>query len=430
MAGGEDVLGDAAQPAGDLVAQLAVDAVEELLAGLALVGLRAAGGHGGLAGEPVAFEAVGLAAVAGLEVGDQLGGLRGHRAAARGEQVGGGLVDADDLAGLAVGAHREADPEGLGEALLGGALPDRGGGRAEAVDAAPVEGAPLPVRALDAVEDRVVDVQLRVVVAGVVLEERRDDPVVGVDVAPGRSAVVPDAGVAGVLGEVGQGGVVARPDGVLDGLAVLAPRRRGLVVARRAGGDLLGFERGVQHRHRLLNAERRVQEGDVVAGLLARLDAEFSAAFSRGVRLAFKRRGVQLVLGGVPAPAVTEGRDLVPPVRVAERLVARVEEVLVDRAHVLRVDQARQAELLRAAPPPAPRRLAVGDRAGVVVLAAGGDLLEQVVRRVARRDAQHPDDLARDRCRLRSRRSTACAGRRQRASGPAGGRPVPGDRDA
>ena len=40
----------------------------------------------------------------------------------------------------------------MDQRLVGGALPDRGGGWAEAVDAAPVQGAPLPVRALDAVQ--------------------------------------------------------------------------------------------------------------------------------------------------------------------------------------------------------------------------------------------------------------------------------------
>ena len=92
------------------------------------------------------------------------------------------------------------------------------------------------------------DVQLRVVVAGVVLEERRDDPVVRVDPPAGGAAVVPDPGVAGLVLQVGQRGVVARPDRVLDGLAVLAPRRGGVLVAGVAGLDLLGLERGVQHR--------------------------------------------------------------------------------------------------------------------------------------------------------------------------------------
>src|SRR4030095_10483295 len=45
-------------------------------------------------------------------------------------------------------------------------------------------------------------------------------------------------------------------------------------------------------------------------------------------------------------------------------------------------------------PPPAPpaaRRLALGDRSGVVVLAPGRDLLQQVLRAVAGGDAQHDD---------------------------------------
>ena len=113
---------------------------------------------------------------------------------------------------------------------------------------------------------------------------------------------------------------------------------------------------------------------------LARLEPQLSAAFSATRPARVQRRGVQLVLGDVPASGVAEGGRLVPPRRVAEPLVARVEEPLVERAHVLRVDQPAQAELLGAGAPPAPRRLALGDRAGVVVLPPGRDLVEQVVR--------------------------------------------------
>ena len=143
--------------------------------------------------------------------------------------------DADDLAGLAVRAGREQQPEVVGEALLAGPLRHRAGGGSPPVERAAVEGAPRAVGALDPVEDGVVDVQLRVVVAGVVLEERRDDPVVGVDVPPRGAAVVPDPGVAGVLGQVGQPGVVARPDRVLDRLAELAPTPRRSPRRRRCG---------------------------------------------------------------------------------------------------------------------------------------------------------------------------------------------------
>ena len=45
-------------------------------------------------------------------------------------------------------------------------------------------------------------------------------------------------------------------------------------VGRTAGLHLLGLERGVQHRDRLLHRERRIQERDVLARLLARLEPQ------------------------------------------------------------------------------------------------------------------------------------------------------------
>ena len=79
------------------------------------------------------------------------------------------------------------------------------------------------------------DVPLRVPVAGVVLEELRDDELVRVDPPPGAAAVVPDAGVAGVLLQVVDRGAGARHHGVLDGLGVRVPRGGGFVVAGGAG---------------------------------------------------------------------------------------------------------------------------------------------------------------------------------------------------
>ena len=156
---------------------------------------------------------------------------------------------------------------------------------------------------------------------------------------PAAAAVVADPGVAGVVGEVGRGRRCCRPRSRPrrpGGTRPTRPRPRRRRRVRAATS--CGLERGVQHRDRLLNAERDVEEGHVVPGLLARLDAEFGAAFSRGVRLAFKRRGVQLVLGRYSADRCDRGSagELVPPRRVAERLGAGVEEALVDRAHVLR----------------------------------------------------------------------------------------------
>ncbi len=170
--------------------------------------------------------AVRLAAELRLERGDEFGGLRGDRAAPRGVQLVDRRGDPDDLAGLAVRAHRDQHPQRRGQPLGGGAFGDRPGRGPVGVEGAAVQGAPHPVCAEHPVGDGVVDVQLRVVVARVVLEERGDGPLVRVGVAAGGAAVVPDPGVAGVLLEVVEAGVVAGPDRVLHRLAVLAPRLR------------------------------------------------------------------------------------------------------------------------------------------------------------------------------------------------------------
>ena len=129
--------------------------------------------------------------------------------------------------------------------------------------------------------------------------------------------------------------------------------------------------------------------GDVPPRLLARGEPQLGPAFGGRVRLGVQHPVVQLVLGGVPASGVSEGGRLVPARRVAEPLVARVEEPLVQRGHVLVVDEPAQAERLGAAAGPAARRLARGDGAGVVVLATGGHGVEQVGRRVPGGDRQH-----------------------------------------
>ena len=261
------------------------------------------------------------------------------------------------------------------------------------------------------------DVQLRVVVARVVLEERRDRPVVRVDPAAGGAAVVADPGVAGLLGEVVQGGVVAGPDGVLDRPPMLGPRRlRGLGLGHLAGVlphctgvaglhctgqcvagaggctgrlHLLGFEGGVEHRDRLLHRERRVEERDVLPGLLAGLEPQLGPPLRICTGLGGQCGRVQLLLGQVPAAGVTEGRGLVPPGRVAERRVARVEEPLVEGGHVLGVDLAGQPQEGRSAAVPAAGRLPRRHGAGVVVLPPCGHRLGQIGRAVAARDGQH-----------------------------------------
>jgi hypothetical protein len=96
----------------------------------------------------------------------------------------------------------------------------------------------LTVDALDAVQDRVVDVQLRVVVTRVVLEEAGDRPIVGIHPPAGRAAVMPDPGVPGLVREVVHRGLVPGPDRVLDGLPM--PKFR----LTRFGADAPRFEKG------------------------------------------------------------------------------------------------------------------------------------------------------------------------------------------
>ena len=171
---GEDHLGDRAQSARDLGAQLPVPPIQPGLDRLARVLLGAAGREGGSALQPVEFQRGRLPTEPPPVRREQPLGCGGDSAAPVGEQRDHGLGYADDLPGLPVRPQREGQTEGAGQVLLGDPLGDRGDLPAYGVQGAGVEGAPAPVRALDPVEDRVVDVQLRVVVAAVVLEERRE----------------------------------------------------------------------------------------------------------------------------------------------------------------------------------------------------------------------------------------------------------------
>jgi hypothetical protein len=328
-----------------------------------------------------------------LEHLHQLRGLRGDRVPAGAVQLAHPEVDAREFPGLTIGARHEPDTQRPGQVLLERALADRGRRASEPVEAAPVHRPPHTVRALDPVEDRVVDVQLRVVIPGVVLEERRDRPVVRVHPAARGAAVVSDPGVAGVLREVVQRRAVAGPDGVLDRLPVRGPSLGFVEAAVLPGGDLLRLERDVQHRDGLLDAERGVQERDVLPGRLAGLDTQRVPPFSVRVRLGVQQPGVQLVLGQVSPSGVSKCGHLVPALRVLKPLLARVEVELVQRVHVLGVNQPGEAELLGAGAVPAARWLAGGDRAGVVVLPTRGDGVGQVLGGVSGGDGQHRHHL-------------------------------------
>ena len=180
-----------------------------------------------------------------------------------------------------------------------------------------------------------------------------------------------------MLGEVVQRGVVAGPDRVLDGLLVRRPRRGRLQSPARRALTSWCFERRVQHGDRLRDAERHVVEGDVLAFILGRVQPQLFTPFSVGVRLGVQE--LRTTVGGFVRPSsVSKLGRVLPPVAVLERRVARVDEVLEQRLHVLVVDQSAQAQRFGAgrrtsarAAPPRPRRRcssspALGDLAGQV----------------------------------------------------------------
>ena len=222
----ENVLRDLGEASGDFGAELPIPPFQPLLNRFSVVGLRATGRERGLALQPVSFERVRRSPEFRLERIDQRRGLRGDRPPARREQVEDLLPDPTNLTGLAIRPGRELHAERAGEVFFHRALADRGGGAAVTVEGTAVQCAPLTVSTLDAVQDRVVDVQLRVVVAVVVLEERRDRPFMGVHVASSVTAVVSNPGVPGVFSEVVQRGLVPGPDGRLDRLTMDSPRLR------------------------------------------------------------------------------------------------------------------------------------------------------------------------------------------------------------
>ena len=193
------------------------------------------------------------------------------------------LADADHLPGPAVGAGLEPHPQRAGQVRLHHPLRDRRGGAAHRVDRPRVQGAPRPVRAQDAVEDGLVDVQLRVPVAGVVLQELRDDELVRVDPPPGAAAVVPDPGVAGLVLQV----LDRRPrpghHRLLDRRGVRVPRRGGVLVAGGAGVGGGALERHPEHGDALRRRERHVQERHRLPGGPLGLGVQLGAPLRPGL---------------------------------------------------------------------------------------------------------------------------------------------------
>ena len=232
--------------------------------------------------------------------------------------------------------------------------------RAQRVDGARVQRPPHPVRAQDAVEDGLVDVQLRVPVAGVVLEELRDDEVRRVDPAAGAAAVVPDAGVAGVALQVLQRGGRAGHHGVLDGLGVRRPRGGGLVVTGRRGVVRGALERHAEHGDALRRGEREVDERHRLPGRALGLGEQLGAPLRvrRSARRRAGRRRSRPPCGSWRWPAASDSasphvdRECAAGSRGSSRL-------RVDRLHQVGVDLAASGRAPRRRRPttaPAARR--------------------------------------------------------------------------
>ena len=151
-----------------------------------------------------------------------------------------------------------------------------------------VQGPPLvvgAVGALDPVPDRDVHVQLRVAVAGQVVQEQAGDQAVAVAPLPRAGRMVPGAGVGGVPLQPGDGFARRFHQRGLD-LIGARVERGGLVlvaaVAGLAGGDPVG---GVQHRDALDRADGQVEVRHLVRVLAALGGADLGQLGRAGVRV-------------------------------------------------------------------------------------------------------------------------------------------------
>ena len=226
-----------------------------------------------------------------------------------GEQVHHVLADPADLGAVAVrpGHHHVAE---RGQLSFQDPVGDRGDGEPLVVQAAGVQGPPLvvgAVGALDPVPDRHVHVELRVPVAGQVVQEQAGGQPAAVAPLPRARRVVAGARVGRVLFQprdgfprgVHQRGLDLVGAGVERGGAVLVAALAGL-----AGGDPVG---GVQHRDAFDRADGQVEVRHLMRVLAARGGADLGQFGRAGVRM---RGQVRRDRGGLALRAFLDWRCL------------------------------------------------------------------------------------------------------------------------
>ena len=328
--------------------------------------------------------------------------LAGDGDGAGAEQVLHVLADAADLGAVAVGPGHHDVAEG-GQLGLQDPVGDRGDGEPLVVQAARVQRPPLgvgAVGALDPVPDRHVHVQLRVAVAGQVVQEQARGQPGAVAPLPRARRVVAGAGVGRVLLEPGDGFARGVHQRGLDLIGARVERGGAVLVAALAGlpgRDPVG---GVQHRDALDRADGQVEVRHLVRVLGPFGGADLGQLGRAGVRV---RGPVRRHRGGF---AVRGRLGLAP---LDQELPAGSGVLLVQALDDVRVHHAAQAERRGALPGPLPRRfpgrgvVRHGPGAAAAVLAAGevGHVVARVQGDVSRHDPLPPAGSAfivRDAC--------------------------------
>ena len=281
-----DAFGGGPQTGAELGDDPVLPQVQQLV-GVADPGLRLPGDEVDRLGEAGAFERVQLAAQALLGALDGRAHRLGDRLAALGEQGDDVVVDADDLAGDAVGAHLHGDAE-VAEPLGEDAVGDGGVGVPLVAQVDGVQRPDLPVVVAGPVQDDVVDVQLRVVRPGRVLEEAGDRQVrCGNPVdRPGLRGTGP--GRRQRRRELHRRGV-GLEDGALDALADRPEPRGSIEVAGSSRLDLDPPGGGVRDRHGLRDRERQVHPGHARPGRSSGLGLDLLDPLRQSVRLVRER---------------------------------------------------------------------------------------------------------------------------------------------